>query len=197
MRIALDLDGVLADLHGAMIQRTPYTQSDFEQWDKPNYNTFVHEASRIWSNHWDEISSVEHNVDMKTAQLARDHHVDIVTNTVGPNDSVEKWLDKHGVQFESIVRPYNHGGDKADLDYDAYIDDKPGMAGNVAVLYLRDQLWNQHVRGDGDYLYYSYEDDHPATEPLTADPFASDAPWVIRITGLDDVVTDLEYQVPL
>lgn len=198
MRVALDLDGVLADLQNKMIQETRYTDSDFEQWEKPDYNHFMSEASRVWREHWDEISSVEHNIDMKTEQIAQDHHVDIVTNTAGPDVAIEQWLGKHGVQFESIVRPYSEGCDKPDLDYDLYIDDKGAMAGEVGVLYLRDRFWNQDVRGSGQYLYYSYEDCYVNSEgPLKPDPFRSDAPWVIRVTGLDNVLYDLSQQVPI
>jgi len=196
MRVALDLDGVLADLQNKMIQETRYTDSDFEQWEKPDYNHFMSEASRVWRDHWDEISSVEHNVDMKTEQIAQDHHVDIVTNTAGPDEAVEQWLDKHGVQFEEIVRPYSQGCDKPDLNYDLYIDDKGAMAGDVGVLYLRDRFWNQTIRGDGQYLYYSYEPSYVESEGhLNVDPYASDAPWVIRITGLDDVIMDLDRKI--
>lgn len=192
MRIALDLDGVLADLQSSMIEQTIFTQSDFEQWEKPKYNHFMSEASRVWDG-WESISSVEHNIDMKTAQLAADHHVDIVTNTAGSDDVIEQWLDTHGVQYESIVRPYARGGDKPDLDYDCYIDDKPGMAGEVDVLYLRDQRWNQSIRGDGQYLYYSYEQSYVESEgPLETDPHVGHGPWVIRVTGLDDVIEDLD-----
>lgn len=198
MRIALDLDGVLADLQHTMIEETKYTSDDFEQWSKPDYNFFMQEASRVWREYWQDIPPVEDRVELTTAQLAADHHVDIVTNTAGPDDAITKWLDKHGVYYEEIVRPYSHGCDKPDLDYDAYIDDKPTMAGAVDVLYLRDQRWNQSVRGSGQYLYYSYEDCYVESEgPLKPDPFRSDAPWVIRITDLDDVLFDLEQQVPL
>lgn len=198
MRIALDLDGVLADLNHTIVEKTEYTMSDFEQWDKPDYNHFMSEASRVWDDHWDEIPPVEQNLDYKTAQLASNHHVDIVTNTVGSDEAVTQWLDEHGIVFEEIVRPYSQGTDKQHLDYDAYIDDKPAMAGEVGVLYLRDQLWNQTERGLGEYLYYSYEPSYVDSEgPLKPDPFRSDAPWVIRITTLDHVLTDLEQQVPL
>lgn len=192
MKIALDLDGVLADLHGAMVEHTDFTDADFEQWDKPNYNHFMSEASRVWSEHWDDIPPVEPALEYKTAQLAADNHVDIVTNTAGPDPAIEQWLDKHDIVFESIVRPYSDGKDKHHLDYDLYIDDKPSMAGQVSILYIRDRTWNQTVRGDGEYLYHSYEPSYIESEGYPSGHFMSQLPWVIRVTSIADVLQDID-----
>lgn len=193
MRIALDLDGVLADLQTRMIDQTRYTWSDFQDWGKPDYNHFLSEASRIWSDQHEQISSVDHNIDYKTQQLAEHHEVDIVTNTAGPDDAVCAWLERHGVHYDELVRPYSMGCDKPDLDYDAYIDDKPGMVGQVPVQYLRDRQWNQHLREDDAYEYHSmdgaYTDAHG---PIPTDPFGDDRPHVIRVFGLGDAVNHLE-----
>lgn len=186
MKVALDLDGVLADLQGSMIDHTEYGEEDFEQWDKPEYNTFVSEASRVWTEHWDEIDPVEENIDEKTEALSVYNHVDIVTNTAGPDVAVRQWLEEHGVVYGSIVRPYSLGGDKPDLDYDVYIDDKPSMAGDVDVLYLRDQPWNWEVGDvpDSEYEYLLYGVDD-------VDVDCGEPPSVVRISSLGDVVDDL------
>jgi hypothetical protein len=197
MQIALDLDGVLADLQHTMCEQTIYDEQDFEQWSKPKYNHFVQEASRVWREHWDDIPPVESGLDELTKRLSTTHNVDIVTNTAGPNEYIEQWVDKHGIQHDSIRRPYSEGKDKHELiDYDCYIDDKPGMAGQVDVLYLRDRAWNQTVRGNGEYLYHSYEECYVDSEGvLKSDPFVSSSPWVIRVTGIADVLRDLKLQV--
>lgn len=192
MKLALDLDGVLADLQHAVIEHTEYTSSDFDQWDKPDYNNFISEASRVWSDHTMDIPPVEHNLDLKTAQLDSEHHVDIVTNTVGSDEDIIPWLDHHGIQYESIVRPYSMSCDKPDLDYDAYIDDRPGMASQVPVHYIRDQKWNQRVRGGSGYLYHSYETCYVNSEGLPKNHFESDLPFVVRVTDLNDVIYDLK-----
>lgn len=194
MKIALDLDGVLADLHAAMVADTSYTRSDFEQWDKPNYDRFMRDAARVWNDTWDVIDPVEPHIGSKTEALNSEHTVDIVTNTAGSDESVRQWLDKHNVSYESIVHPRAHGYDKPDLDteYDCFIDDKPDMAGSVSMLYLRDQRWNQRVRGSGEYLYHSYESSYVDSEGYPDGHFDSDAPCVVRVTSLADVLFDIK-----
>jgi hypothetical protein len=197
MKIALDLDGVLADLQDAMIAETEYTERDFEQWAKPNYNFFLSEASRVWSEHWNDIEPVDENVAEHVEHIREDHTVDIVTNTAGPNEYVEMWLNEHSIGYNDIVRPYVVGGDKHDLEYDAYVDDKPDLAGRVNLLYLRDRSWNQSIRGmngPSQYLYHSYEDSYVDGEGYPNGHFDSTVPYVVRITGLEDVVDDLKRQ---
>jgi hypothetical protein len=204
MKIALDLDGVLADLQHTMIEETTYTSSDFQQWDKPDYNHFMSEASRVWSDLWDDIPPVEDHLDIKTDILHQSYHVDIVTNTAGPDEAITQWLDTHGIVYGSIVRPYSQSCDKQHLDYDVYIDDKPGMAGTVRTLYLRDRFWNQSERGhgprdggsNGDYIYDSYEDSYIDSEGFPENHIESDVPNVVRVTNLHDVIHDLERNVP-
>jgi 5'(3')-deoxyribonucleotidase len=195
LKLALDLDGVLADLQSAMVEHTAYCQQDFEQWEKPNHNTFLSEASYVWSDYWQEIEPVEKHLSTKTGELSQQFEVDIVTNTVGSNDVVEQWLSKHGVVYEELVRPYSLGTDKQHLDYDVYVDDKPSLHGTVPLLLLRDRRWNQTIRGgigEQQYFYYSYEPSYIEVEgtPEKSIIEMSEAydPYVVRITGLRDVL---------
>lgn len=194
MKIALDLDGTLADLRGAMISHSSYDDSDFEQWEKPDFSLFLSEASTVWDDYWWDVQPVEPYLHEKTKMLSGDHHVDIVTNTVGSNEVTQKWLDKHDICYEDVVRPSTVGASKSELDYDVYIDDKPSMAGTVSLLYIPDRQWNQDVRGLSgahDYLYHSYEPSFVESEGFPSGQTATSAPHVIRVTDLHDVVYDL------
>lgn len=189
MNIALDLDGVLADLEGEMIERTRYDEETFETFgDHDDHEHFMSEAERVWRYHWDDIDPVEPGLSPATSALGINHNVDIVTNTAGPADAVESWLDEHGIVYDSIVHARANGHRKRDLDYDAYIDDKPALAGSVDLLYLRDQPWNQTTRGGSGYVYDSYERSYIESEGR---PENAVVPHVIRITSLLDVIQDL------
>ena len=187
MRIALDFDGVLADMQKQVIQHTKYTREDFNTWDKRDYETFMEETRRVWINRWDDVKPVESHLDDYTAILSKYGTADIVTNTVAPDHIAEKWLDKHNIEYNDIVRA--PGGDKAgETNYDCYIDDNPNMAGNVDLLYLRNKRWNQSVRGSGEYFYTTYENSDPKYESRIGGQ--ESGPWVIRILTLRDIVSD-------
>jgi hypothetical protein len=192
MKIALDLDGVLADLNGAMVEYTAYEPEDFEQWDKPEYDVFRREAERVWTEHWNNIRPMEANLEQTVELLTADHTVDIVTNTVGEERYVKAWLQRQGITYNRFVHTEMMDGiDKPDLNYDMYIDDKPAMAGQVDVLYIPDRKWNQTIRGDGHYLYHSYEPSYINSEGLPSHTFNDGVPDVVRVTGLLDVIHDL------
>lgn len=192
LEIALDLDGVCADLQGAMIEYTPYGEDDFTEWHKDDYNVFMSEASRVWEEHWQDIEPVEPCIDHYTGALAEQYTVDIVTNTAGKDGYVKVWLDQHNVSYRNLVRPYSSGCDKPDCEYDVFIDDKPGMAGEVSTQYIVDQPWNQSVRGDGRYIYHSYEPSYLESEGLPSDHIGDVGFNVIRVTSLLDVLFDLQ-----
>ena len=191
MKIALDLDGTLADLHGAMIRHSEYEDHHFDSWYKPDFNTFLSEASTVWDDYWWDINPVEPNLCEKTALLTADHTVDIVTNTVGSDEATISWLDKYGISYRDIVRPSQEGMSKSEMEYEVYIDDKPSMGGEVNMLYIPDRRWNQEVRGQGEYIYHSYEMSYIESEGLPANHFETPAPHVVRITDIHDVLYDL------
>jgi len=195
MKIALDFDGVLADLIGAIRQHTDY-DGDLNEWQKDDPDEFFDAVRSVYSGEIDNVSVVNEFDYMFVNDLQNDGHtVDIVTNTLASDEFVEQWLDSQHISYNDIVRAKDHGCDKKDLSYDCYIDDKPMMAGDVSVLYLMDQPWNQHVRGDGEYIYHSYEKSWLESEELPTNQFATDAPHVIRVESVGHVRNDIHQAI--
>ena len=190
MNIALDLDGVLADLHSAIVQHTDYSVEDFKtygQWDDKEH--FYTEAERVWTDETWSVEPTESNIGWMSVALNKHHDVDIVTRTVAPDDVVETWLDEYGVEYGSIVRPPD-GEYKNSLEYDVYIDDNPYLAGEVDVQYLIDRPWNQTIPAEDDCIVWNYTPSF-TPGPRPSERFDVIKPWVIRIPTLADVVRDL------
>ena len=155
MKIALDVDGVLADviqcwiLHNNKI-RSAISRSDISEWDFwKNHNIekfdFYNELSLCWKS-WKDIPTTESNIANATRQLSELGSVDIVTaREESTHGYVKEWLKFHGIVFKNYVGVME-GIEKAKLDYDVFIDDSPLNAhsmiseGKSVILYT--QPWN-------------------------------------------------------
>ncbi len=155
MKIALDVDGVLADvihswiLHNNKI-RTPILKSDISEWDFwKKYNIdkfdFYEELSMCWKS-WKTIPATENNISSASKELSKVGTVDIVTaRENSTHNDVKNWLKMHDVTFKNYVGVME-GTEKAKLDYDIFIDDSPLnaksmlAAGKSVILY--NQPWN-------------------------------------------------------
>ena len=157
MRIALDVDGVLADvihawlLYNNKVRTTILKQeiSDWDFWKKYNINRFdfYEELSMCWKS-WKDIPPTENNISSASREISTMGTVDIVTaREESTHDDVKKWLRMHDISFENYVG-VAEGTEKARLDYDIFIDDSPINAksmlerGKSVILY--NQPWNLH-----------------------------------------------------
>ena len=158
MKIALDVDGVLADviqswlIHNNSI-RQKILKSDITSWDfwkkfQINRFDFYHELSECWKT-WSLIPTTEKNLSFITKDLSKLGQVDIVTAREKSTDSfVKKWLKFHNISYDNYVSVID-GQFKADLDYDVFIDDSPLNASkfiqNNKKIILYSQPWNQNL----------------------------------------------------
>ena len=158
MKIALDVDGVLADVIVSWINYNnsirPHLSknqvTDWEFWKKFDINPFdfYSELSSCWKN-WQSIPTTQENLSDITKNLSTLGQVDIVTARERSTDSfVKNWLNYHDISYDNYVSVID-GPMKADLDYDVFIDDSPLNAikfleSNKKVI-LYSQPWNQQI----------------------------------------------------
>ena len=158
MKIALDVDGVLADVIQSWLNynntiRPQLSKQDIADWDfwkkfQINRFDFYAELSSCWKN-WNSIPPTEENLSSFTQNLSNLGQVDIVTARERSTDSfVKNWLNHHNILYNNYVSVID-GPMKADLDYDVFIDDSPINAQkclqcNKKVI-LYSQRWNQHI----------------------------------------------------
>ena len=155
MRIALDVDGVLADVIQAWLLynnsvRSTILKSEITEWDfwkKFNIDKFdfYEELSMCWKS-WRDIPPTEGNISLASKELSKMGTVDIVTaRDDSTHDDVKKWLKMHDVSFNNYVGVVE-GTEKVRLDYDFFIDDSPlnakSMLANGKSVILYTQPWN-------------------------------------------------------
>lgn len=158
MNIALDVDGVLADTMLAWIGRrgagkpamAKRDMTDWEFWKRlPIDRRGFHDGiAQCWSR-WHSVPPTESDLASHVERLGRLASVDIVTAREPWTDAfVKDWLAHHGIRYGRYVSVLA-GPEKADLDYDIFVDDSPVNAeaflrrGKTVLLYT--QPWNLHV----------------------------------------------------
>ena len=160
-RIALDVDGVLADTmipwleHSNTIRSgTQISKSDITKWDFWKEfgipaRTFYAELDMCWEN-WESMPPTESKLYRTTSELSKIGQVDIVTARSPYSDYfVKQWLVHQGISYNKYVS-VAAGPMKADLDYDVYIDDSPlntqMFADRSKKTILYTQPWNTHIQ---------------------------------------------------
>jgi len=158
LKIALDVDGVLADVIQSWLIynnkiRNNISKDEITNWDfwkkfKINRYDFYEELSTCWQN-WNTIPPTEENLSEITKNLSNIGQVDIVTARELSTDSfVKNWLKHHDITYHNYVSVID-GPIKADLDYDVFIDDSPLNAIKFLErkknVLLYSQPWNQNI----------------------------------------------------
>lgn len=151
--LALDVDAVLAETHGAFLElhnkryETEYSLDDITYWDWPidefGYEKFHNMTDSLWQEKWQDINPCESNPSEKVLRLSQSFEVHIVTARSGCDDSIRDWMTHHGIEeFDS----FNTGvKNKAEKGYDYYIDDNPNMIEKIddeQTLFLKSRSWN-------------------------------------------------------
>lgn len=158
MKIALDVDGVLADVIESWLvfsnkKRQRMIKEDIKSWDfwresKINQFDFYKELSYCWKN-WISIPPTEENLSSVSEDLSKFGQVDIVTAREKSTDTfVKNWLRHNNIVYDNYVSVID-GPMKADLDYDVFIDDSPLNAmkflKNRKNFFLYSQPWNKYI----------------------------------------------------
>jgi len=160
MRIAVDLDGVLADSMKTWL-KIWYEETgqliNFEEiddwffWSKLNIDeeTFARIFNKAWKR-WIEIPPTEDRIGEKVYRLKTLGEVDILTARPKNTEKYAlKWLNYNKIPFDKYVWARNSEA-KTKLGYDVYIDDSPYMveiltnSGKILLLYS--QPWNRRVQ---------------------------------------------------
>lgn len=164
MRIAVDVDGVLADImsvwldyynrrHGSSLSKEQIERWDF--WKSIGYTAerFYEELAICWRE-WHRVPVMENGIAESMALLRKLGKVDIVSAQMA-REHVRRWLEHNRILYDDYVS-VARGVDKADLEYDVFIDDSPANAESIAsmgrLVLLYDQPWNRSIRDDGRYI---------------------------------------------
>ena len=157
-KIAMDLDGVLADTIQTLCKilnvrhSAAYTPAVFDRWNawevvRISREEFLRTLDEAWFN-WKEVPAMEEDLAAKVSRLNKFGTVDIVTGRSEVTvPFAQEWLQYHKIPYVKFVRTAS-GSAKADLDYDIFIDDSDYLMSLIAsrlfgfgILYT--QPWNR------------------------------------------------------
>jgi uncharacterized HAD superfamily protein len=162
LRIALDLDGVLADLHSVLLEKFSriakrrITVDMISQWDAADKISPGLTAS--YESAWEEynpeeITTYEQNVGILVDQIHKTAPIDIVTaHAETSRRGIGRWLELHHVPFDKLVLVgKGNGAHKLSIasNSDVFIDDNPNLAENAPsniLVFLYSQPWNQNFK---------------------------------------------------
>lgn len=107
MRVALDLEEVLADTISEACHSTDNLEiEDFHSWDLDDYTWQVYSgvSDALWRHDPLSIPAVEPGLAEYTESIhSKTDTLDIVTARMHVDESVELWLEHHGICYDSIV----------------------------------------------------------------------------------------------
>jgi hypothetical protein len=135
-----------------MRHSTHFQVSSFNRWkawETANISKaeFFHTLDEAWFK-WPSIPPTEEKLADKIGRLIEFSQVDIVTGRSPETvSSAESWLENQKIKFNTFIRT-DSVMDKADLNYDVFIDDSPELMSALAskpnchaILYT--QPWNK------------------------------------------------------
>jgi len=145
MKVALDVESVLANTNEAVVQSTDKIDREhlLGEWDLDDRQWQVYSgvSDAVWRHNPASIPPEEPMLDQYTRELADGNTLDIVTAREYVDEQMVWWLDEHNISYRNFV---STSEPKYHLEYDVYIDDNPEMWPNCRLL-LRHQPWNTDV----------------------------------------------------
>ena len=167
LKVALDVDGVLADVVEVMIlvrknDGFDYTTEEPGEYPGPgrifmglDNDQFEKMYNDVWQNRWKQIKSTVSEGQLM--EFCKKFDVTLLTSRDDYEKTVKplKWwlaLNYPNLKLDLIVTP--KGADKSNLPYDIYIDDAPNLAQKINAtegkrLFLVYAGYNKHVKCDG------------------------------------------------
>lgn len=137
MKIALDMEEVLAETHQPFIEEwnrrhgTSYTLNDVDSWDWVSTTADFDEFMDIVQNEWRKPYNIQPCEPGLAESVERIYGyvdtLDIVTARTGVEEEMQEWLEMQGIQHYDTFKSIHNGDTKAKFDYDVYIDDKPHL----------------------------------------------------------------------
>ena len=157
LRIALDVESVLADTHPYFIEvynerfDTEYSPCDIDNWDWVREEVEWEDFDRItqegWMNRADEIQVREENISEAVSQLESltdSTTVDIVTARTGVEEEMKTWLQQNEItNYTEFIATEEK---KTELGYNVYIDDNPNMPERINETQLQVLIRGTHNR---------------------------------------------------
>ena len=160
LRIAVDLDGVLADTMVTFCKilnqhhATQFTVNSFVQWNAWQIahitkDEFFRTLDEAWFE-WENIPPVHQHIGEAVERIHRFGRIDIVTGrSQATVQAAMNWLKEHKIPYDTFVRTASTEA-KARLSYDVFIDDSAELMSLVAssldkcgILYT--QPWNRNA----------------------------------------------------
>jgi uncharacterized HAD superfamily protein len=159
LRVALDLDGVLADLHSVLLEKFSkvanrrITADMITRWDIAD--SFKPGLTSSYFNAWDDyrpeqISPYEPDAGFSVGRIRERALVDIVTaHAESSRSRIEHWLALNNVPYDELVLVgRGNGSHKLSVvsEYNVFIDDNPNLAEKApssVLVFLYSQPWNQ------------------------------------------------------
>jgi len=164
MKIALDVEGVLADPTTPWLKdynaryQDNLTVNDIMGWNfrnspfKVSIEDFIVQKSYLWKENWVKIPPTEPDLSTKTKLLHQKHKVDIVSTSKIDMEEILKWLNSNSIYYsDSKFLDFSRDtSGKSHLNYDVFIDDNPLLANELTKkkssrLLLYDRPWNRGV----------------------------------------------------
>lgn len=149
MKVALDVESVLADSNEAALQSTDKLDRDvlMNGWDfsGEQWMIYMGVTDAVWRHKPEMIPPEEPALAEYVDEIREEHEVHILTGRMHVDEQVVWWLDEHGIEYDSFEATY---APKHEYDFDVFIDDNPKMFGNCRLL-LRHQPWNSHLDAEG------------------------------------------------
>jgi 5'(3')-deoxyribonucleotidase len=150
MRIAVDLDGTLAQTHEVFLEElerregVSHSLEDIRSWYFENVDFSTDTFHEIARENWTEkdIPLTDTEIPEHLSKLRKNHDVDVVTarNDV-PENELKSWLRKKEVPFDS----FKVDKEKTHLGYDYLIDDSPTYIGNGIKILLYHRPYNSRT----------------------------------------------------